>query len=91
MALERATPARLATSVASETSSGSNTRPGPSRKVMTPMTSPLAVSGTASAVDEAERVGLGVGHGNGGQLGAAGAVGHGGRRIGVEGNRLGVR
>ena len=50
-ALDRATPARLATSVASETSSASKSRPGPSMKVITPMTSPLAVSGTASAVE----------------------------------------
>ncbi len=50
VALDRATPARLATSVASETSSASKRRPGPSTKVITPMTSPLAVSGTARAV-----------------------------------------
>ena len=46
MALERATPARLATSVASETSSASKRPPRPSTKVITPMTSPFAVSGT---------------------------------------------
>ena len=50
MALESATPVRLATSVAREMSSGSNRRPGPSKNVMTPITSPLAVKGTASAV-----------------------------------------
>ncbi len=79
-----ATPARLATSVASETSSASKSRPGPSTKVMTPMTSPLAVSGTDRPVETPDRLVAELVVVERSQLGPAGAEGDSRRCVGVE-------